>query len=90
MRILLLIFLLSLPTISYADPDCDKLRRACEMRGELGERGEGNCRRYKDLCTVKGSTEADRCEQLREKCLYKKENSEEGKGNCRHYRDECR
>jgi hypothetical protein len=30
--------------------DCDALRRACQMRDQLGERGEGNCRRYRETC----------------------------------------
>ena len=30
--------------------DCEELRRACEHKDELGEQGEGNCRRYRDTC----------------------------------------
>src|SRR3712207_644024 len=30
--------------------DCRELRRACLFRDELGERGRGNCRRYRELC----------------------------------------
>jgi len=29
---------------------CDELRRACENKDALGERGEGNCRRYRETC----------------------------------------
>jgi hypothetical protein len=30
--------------------DCEELRRACEHKNELGELGEGNCRRYRQTC----------------------------------------
>jgi hypothetical protein len=30
--------------------DCEELRRACEHKDELGEQGEGNCRRYRETC----------------------------------------
>ena len=30
--------------------ECEELRRACEFKYERGERGEGNCRRYRELC----------------------------------------
>jgi|ERR1043166_1140353 uncharacterized protein YhhL (DUF1145 family) len=29
---------------------CDYLRRACMFRHELGEEGQGNCRRYREEC----------------------------------------
>ena len=29
---------------------CEELRLACMRKEELGERGEGNCRRYRELC----------------------------------------
>ena len=29
---------------------CEELRLACENKGRLGERGEGNCRRYRETC----------------------------------------
>jgi hypothetical protein len=29
---------------------CRRLRRACEFKEERGERGEGNCRRYRREC----------------------------------------
>jgi hypothetical protein len=29
---------------------CDELRRACLYKEELGEQGQGNCRRYRRLC----------------------------------------
>jgi len=29
---------------------CEQLRLACENKDRLGERGEGNCRRYRETC----------------------------------------
>ena len=29
---------------------CRRLRRACQFKDERGERGEGNCRRYRRIC----------------------------------------
>ena len=29
---------------------CRRLRRACQYKDERGERGEGNCRRYRRVC----------------------------------------
>ena len=29
---------------------CRKLRRDCMFKDERGERGEGNCRRYRSVC----------------------------------------
>jgi hypothetical protein len=68
--------------------DCETLRRACESKGELGERGEGNCRRYREECGNRRS--ASNCDSLRRACLYKRELGERGEGNCRRYREECR
>jgi hypothetical protein len=30
--------------------DCRALRAACMRKGELGEQGQGNCRRYREIC----------------------------------------
>ncbi|PWB82078.1 MAG: hypothetical protein C3F11_13290 [Methylocystaceae bacterium] len=30
--------------------ECRELRQACLHKGELGERGMGNCRRYREMC----------------------------------------
>jgi hypothetical protein len=30
--------------------DCDELRRACLNKDKLGERGEGNCAKYRSEC----------------------------------------
>jgi hypothetical protein len=32
------------------DVDCHSLREACLHKRELGEQGEGNCARYRELC----------------------------------------
>ena len=31
--------------------ECEELRRACLHKEELGEEGEGNCRRYRETCS---------------------------------------
>ena len=33
---------------------CDQLRRACLYKHELGEKGEGNCKRYRSECSGGG------------------------------------
>jgi hypothetical protein len=33
--------------------ECEELRRACLHKEELGEEGEGNCRRYRETCMPK-------------------------------------
>ena len=30
--------------------ECEELRSACEHKDELGDQGEGNCRKYRDTC----------------------------------------
>jgi hypothetical protein len=30
--------------------ECEELRKACLHKEELGEQGEGNCRRYRETC----------------------------------------
>ena len=32
------------------DQDCRSLREACMRKDELGEQGQGNCRRYREVC----------------------------------------
>jgi hypothetical protein len=66
---------------------CEELRRACEMKGELGERGEGNCRRYRETC--QRPVRRDVCGELRAACLNKDRLGEQGEGNCRRYRETC-
>lgn len=67
---------------------CEELRRACENRDRLGERGEGNCRRYREAC--ERPARRDVCGELREACLNKDRLGEQGEGNCRRYRETCR
>jgi hypothetical protein len=64
---------------------CERLRRACVYKDERGERGEGNCRRYREECGGRNSY----CERLRRACVYKEYRGEVGEGNCRRYRNEC-
>jgi hypothetical protein len=63
---------------------CAYLRYKCNHKGQLGEYGEGNCRRYRRECG-----QISYCERLRRACVYKEERGEEGQGNCRRYRYEC-
>lgn len=92
MMIALVIFTLGSLTISLfgtrpaAAQNCDALRRACEMRDQLGERGQGNCRRYHQACD---QSQGDICAQLRRACMYRDELGEQGQGNCRRYRENC-
>jgi hypothetical protein len=64
---------------------CERLRRACEYKGQRGEVGEGNCRRYRAECGGGRSY----CERLRRACYNKDARGEVGQGNCRRYRNEC-
>jgi len=38
------------PRGSDAHRMCEELRAACLQKERLGERGEGNCRRYREAC----------------------------------------
>ena len=64
---------------------CERLRWRCEHKNELGQEGEGNCRRYHEECGGRSSS----CERLRWKCEHKNELGQEGEGNCRRYHEEC-
>ena len=68
---------------------CEQLRSACENKRELGEQGEGNCRRYRETCERRRPSR-DMCRELRQACLNKDELGEQGAGNCRRYRENCR
>ena len=68
--------------------ECEQLRRACENKDMLGERGEGNCRRYRETC--QRPARRDVCGELRQACLNKDQLGERGEGNCRRYRETCR
>ena len=52
------------------------------------ERGEGNCRRYRETC--QRPSRRDVCQELRSACLQKERLGERGEGNCRRYRETCR
>jgi predicted ribosomally synthesized peptide with SipW-like signal peptide len=34
----------------YGEGRCAELRQACVHKGQLGEEGMGNCRRYREMC----------------------------------------
>lgn len=67
---------------------CEQLRLACENKDRLGERGEGNCRTYRETCLRPAPR--DVCADLRAACLNKDRLGEQGEGNCRRYRETCR
>src|SRR5205814_4468977 len=67
---------------------CEQLRLACENKDRLGERGEGNCRRYRETC--QRPARRDVCGELRAACINKDQLGEQGEGNCRRYRQTCR
>jgi hypothetical protein len=73
--------------VLVAAGDCAELRAACEQKNQLGERGEGNCRRYRETCQ---RPRRDVCAELRSACLNKNRLGEQGEGNCRKYRETCR
>lgn len=79
---------LSLPVDAQGRSErCRELRQACLMKGSLGERGEGNCKRYREQCQSQGRD--DDCSELRRACLNKGQLGERGEGNCRRYRERC-
>lgn len=65
--------------------DCDDLRQACLDRDAMGERGQGNCRRFRDRCGVS----PDYCARLLETCIQAKALGLKHERSCRHYRLEC-
>jgi len=77
------------PSGRRAGGQCEELRLACENRERLGERGEGNCQRYRQLCQPQPSRRQV-CEELRVACLHRDQLGEQGEGNCRRYRETCR
>jgi hypothetical protein len=64
--------------VQYGGGYCERLRRACIYKQELGETGEGNCRRYRRECSGSGGYGApprydrgyggDRCGYWRHRC----------------------
>lgn len=81
---LILAAVLFVPTVANAQ-SCSELRRACEMKDQLGERGHGNCRAYREQCQ---QPQVD-CRALKVKCMFRDELGERGQGNCRAYRENC-
>ena len=63
---------------------CSYLRYKCNNKEQLGEEGDGNCRRYRRECG-----QISYCERLRRACVHKEDRGEVGEGNCRRYRSEC-
>ena len=72
--------LFSIP-VPASSQSCEELRLACEMKDQLGERGAGNCRRYRETCQRRSRREM--CQELRQACLMKDQLGERGAGNCR-------
>lgn len=66
--------------------DCRDLRRACEMKDQLGE-GDDNCIKFRKSCSP--STPHVNCEWLRDACMYREEPGIEGNNNCGRYRENC-
>src|SRR3954447_3915702 len=84
-------FLLSgsvIPAAAQRGNQCEELRAACESKRQLGEQGEGNCRRYRQMCQQPSRQQI--CQELRAACLQKGQLGEQGAGNCRRYRETCR
>ncbi|HEX5957913.1 MAG TPA: hypothetical protein VFY92_04560 [Hyphomicrobiaceae bacterium] len=73
------------PVQYWGSSTCQRLRRACEYKEYRDEIGEGNCRRYRNVCLNRDY----HCERLRRACIYKEDRDEVGEGNCRRYRREC-
>lgn len=67
--------------VMRAQEGCGELRRACLYKDVMGERGQGNCKRYRQKCGVN----PDYCARLFEACV---QNPKREQG-CRHYRLEC-
>ena len=86
------VFVLSgsmLPAAAQRGGQCEELRAACESKRQLGEQGEGNCRRYRQMCQPQQSRQ-QMCQELRAACMNKSQLGEQGEGNCRRYRETCR
>jgi hypothetical protein len=85
-------FLLSgsvIPAAAQRGGQCEELRAACESKRQLGEQGEGNCQRYRQMCQPQQSRQ-QMCQELRAACMHKGQLGEQGEGNCRKYRETCR
>src|SRR4051812_44477668 len=86
------VFLLSgsaLPAAAQRGGQCEELRLACQNKGQLGERGEGNCQRYRQMWQPQ-PTRQQICQELRAACMHKGQLGEQGAGNCQGYCETCR
>ena len=79
-----IIALVILPEIASAQ-SCQELRQACMMKDQLGERGRGNCRAFREQCQQPQVN----CAEMRARCMFKDQIGERGQGNCRAYREAC-
>ena len=66
---------------------CSELRLACQHKGSVGEKGEGNCKKYRETCTQPSQPS---CRTLRYQCLHKESLGDVGEGVCARYRSACR
>ena len=67
--------------------DCRDLRRACEMKDELGE-GNENCVRYQRDCSP--NTPHVNCVWIRTGCLWAEELGLNHRTVCQSYRENCK
>ena len=79
----LMLTTLMVPNVASAQ-SCRELKLACEMKDQLGERGRGNCKAFREQCQSGPS-----CAELRAACLHKEDLGERGRGNCKAYRSQC-
>lgn len=75
--------------------NCQELAAACQKKDQLGEQGEGNCKKYRQYCQQRQAQPQRQdmrayCRDMREACLHKEQLGEQGAGNCRQYRQTCR
>ena len=70
----------------HVQDDCEDLRQGCLHRNAMNERGQGNCRRFRDRCGIS----PEYCALLLETCIQKKARGSKDVRSCRHYRLECR
>ena len=77
------LLMIGLPSAAMADDQCEELRIGCQMKRQLGEVGQRNCRQHRECM-------AQACPDLRQACMHKGKLGEKGQGNCKTYRDTCR
>ncbi len=92
MRVMIASIIATLLTITFVPTSasaqsCRELRAACEFKGALGEEGQGNCRRFREVCGGGGFDDGRRrggdCSDLRRACEFR------GGRACRDFRDFC-